>query len=80
MSNCFVSVKRKFQDLAKDVRQRLGLCGLKSDDIIIASFPKSGNTWMLFILANIISLCEMDGRQIDFNVLHELFLAEYDSI
>ena len=53
--------------------------GLRESDIILASFPKSGNTWMRFIWANMVSLKELGGREINFhNITHEVG-AEYDS-
>lgn len=53
--------------------------GLRDSDIILASFPKSGNTWMRFIWANMVSLMELDGREIDFKYLDSDLIAEYDS-
>jgi hypothetical protein len=61
---------------AKKVYPRLGL---RDSDILLASFPKSGNTWMRFIWANMVSLMELDGREIDFNFLNTRLVAEYDS-
>lgn len=46
-----------------------GLAGLKRDDIILTSFPKSGNTWVRFFLCNLISLTEWGGRAVDFKLL-----------
>ncbi len=53
--------------------------GLRNSDIILASFPKSGNTWMRFIWANMVSLIELGGRNIDFRILDTKLVAEYDS-
>jgi hypothetical protein len=61
---------------AKEVYPRLGL---RDSDILLASFPKSGNTWMRFIWANMVSLMELDGREIDFDFLNTRLVAEYDS-
>ncbi len=43
-----------------------GLAGLKSDDVILTSFPKSGNTWVRFFLCNLISLRAWDGEPVTF--------------
>jgi hypothetical protein len=53
--------------------------GLRESDIILASFPKSGNTWMRFIWGNMISIMEFEGENINFKVLDTKFAAEYDS-
>ena len=45
---------------------------LKSEDIILASFPKSGNTWVRNIICNYISIEEMNGKTIDFKTLDEI--------
>jgi len=52
--------------------------GLKKSDIILASFPKSGNTWLRFIWANIISLLEYDGKRVDFHRLINSMGSEYE--
>ncbi|MFB6273377.1 MAG: sulfotransferase domain-containing protein [Salinibacter sp.] len=59
----------------KKVYPRLGLQG---SDIILASYPKSGNTWIRFIWANIVSLLELNGRTVDYDFLNGEFAAEYD--
>lgn len=43
----------------------------KRNAIILASSPKSGNTWVRFIFANIIALQELDGEIIDFHKLEQ---------
>lgn len=60
---------------AQKVYPRLGL---RDSDIILASFPKSGNTWMRFIWANMVSLKELGGREIDFRYLMTQMVANYD--
>ncbi len=45
---------------------------LKSEDIILASFPKSGNTWVRFFLSNLISENELEGREISFKTLDNM--------
>lgn len=44
----------------------IGVIGIRSEDIIITSFPKSGNTWVRFFLCNIISLREWGGETVTF--------------
>ena len=39
---------------------------LSKNDLILASFPKSGNTWLRFILANIIKEYNRYSQEIDF--------------
>lgn len=53
--------------------------GLRTDDVMLASFPKSGNTWMRFIWANLVSLREFGGKTVDFYVLDNNLGSEYDS-
>ena len=53
--------------------------GLRESDVILASYPKSGNTWVRFIWANMVSLMEFDGREVDFHRIDSEFAAEYDS-
>lgn len=50
-------------------RYIVGILGLRSDDIWLASYPRAGNTWVRFLLCNLISLCELDGRHVDFHLL-----------
>lgn len=47
----------------------IGILGLRKDDVWLPSFPKAGSTWVRFILCNVISLSELDGREINFHVL-----------
>jgi len=52
--------------------------GLRHSDIILAAFPKTGSTWVRFILANIVSIKELGGRRVDYNLLNGDLAAEYD--
>jgi len=54
---------------SKAIRYAQGLLGLRRDDILLASFPRSGSTWIRFFLCNLISLREMGGREVDFPLL-----------
>lgn len=52
--------------------------GLRRDDILLASFPKSGNTWLRFLWANVVALEELNGVEVDFHVLDRELGSEYD--
>lgn len=41
-------------------------------DFILTSFPKSGNTWISFIIANIYNLSAGKYQEIDFHNIHEI--------
>ena len=43
---------------------------VRSDDILLASYPMSGNTWMRFLIANLI----YPDREVSFDNLHRLVL------
>ncbi|MFQ5536403.1 MAG: sulfotransferase domain-containing protein [Gemmatimonadota bacterium] len=46
-----------------------GLAHLGEDDVLLACFPKSGSTWVRFVLANLLSLRFWDGAPLDFATL-----------
>lgn len=48
-----------------------GILGLRRDDIMLVSFPKSGNTWVRFFLCNLVSLAEWDSKEINFALVDE---------
>nr|WP_259248920.1 sulfotransferase domain-containing protein [Salinibacter ruber] len=52
--------------LNRSYKYVVGIIGLQSDDIILTSFPKSGNTWIRFFLCNLISLQEWGGETVTF--------------
>lgn len=54
--------------------------GLREDDVLLASFPKSGNTWVRFLWANVVALVEQDGREVNFHVLNQELGSEYDTL
>ena len=39
-------------------------------DRLLAAFPKSGSTWVRFVLCNLVSLRHWDGRPLDFPLLN----------
>lgn len=47
----------------------VGVIGLRRRDVLVSSFPKSGNTWVRFFLANLLSLREWNGETVDFDIL-----------
>jgi estrone sulfotransferase len=47
-----------------------GILGLEGEDVILASFPRSGSTWLRFILCNLVSLDELGGETVDFRRLN----------
>ncbi len=49
-----------------------GIGHLQPNDFILASFPRSGNTWLRFLLANTVCVGELDGRQVDFHLLNRM--------
>lgn len=60
------------------IRRVLPRFGLRPSDVLLASFPKSGNTWVRFIWANVVSLRELGGKTVDFHRLSEELGHEYD--
>jgi estrone sulfotransferase len=57
------------QLLPKLYKHIVGVYGLNNKDVILTSFPKSGNTWVRFFFCNLISLTEWEGKPIDFQIL-----------
>lgn len=50
-------------------RFSISVMGLRRSDVWLASFPRSGSTWMRMILCNIISLCELGHARVDYHTL-----------
>jgi hypothetical protein len=53
------------------MRYAQGVAGLRAEDVLLASFPKSGNTWVKFIFGNVISLAEWNGRIVTWTLLDQ---------
>lgn len=68
-------IKNRFISLIKRIYPRFGL---RDDDVILASFPKSGNTWVRFMWFNIVSQIDLDGKEIDFFTISNSLNANYD--
>lgn len=58
--------------LRQAIRYGRGIIGLRAEDVLLASFPRSGSTWLRFFLANLVSLHELDGSPIDFARLNAM--------
>jgi hypothetical protein len=57
------------------LRYGAGILGLRDSDVILTSFPRSGSTWLRFILGNYLSLQELGGTKIDLMVLDDIMPA-----
>jgi estrone sulfotransferase len=51
--------------------------GLQAKDVVLASFPKTGNTFTRFVLANLLSIQYKDGEQVNFYNLGQI-LPEFE--
>ncbi len=63
----------------KSIKQVYPRYGLKDSDIILATFPKSGTTWFRFIYGNLISILELDGRFVDYQLLNNELNCSFDT-
>ena len=64
--------------LSRVVKKVYPRFGLRDSDIFLASYPKSGNTWVRFIWTNIISVVERGGEKVTFHTVTDELGAEYD--
>jgi len=48
-------------------RYTTGIAALRPSDVWLAAFPRSGSTWVRFLLSNLISLSELDGQEVDYD-------------
>src|ERR1700691_1470587 len=73
VGNCGV---RGIRYLVSGVKHALGLHRLgrrlpvRPDDILLASYPQSGNTWLRFLIANLVH----PNQAVDLGNLHQLVL------
>jgi len=44
---------------------------MRDEDVLLSSFPRSGNTWVRLLLCNLISLYEWEGKTVDFPLLNK---------
>jgi estrone sulfotransferase len=51
------------------IRYGTGVIGLRKNDVILAGFEKSGSTWVRFIFCNIVSICEMGSKTVDWKIM-----------
>jgi len=65
-----ISVTSKISSLLK---YSSGFLGLRTDDVLLLSFPKAGSTWVRFVLCNYISLRELDGQEVNFHTVSDYF-------
>lgn len=52
-------------------RNAVDLFSLKKNDILLVSYPKTGNTWLRFFLCNYILLLQGKNQAVDFAFLNE---------
>jgi estrone sulfotransferase len=58
--------------ILRAARYITGIMGLRPNDILLSSFPRSGNTWVRFLIANYISVMFEDKLEITFPVLDKM--------
>lgn len=65
MRKKFITLKKKLVSFIRLKEKKLNIC---DQDIFLVSYPRSGNTWVRFLLAN---LMKSEGESIDFHNVHE---------
>jgi len=66
-------VTSKVTNAFQQVRDRFRI---KSDDVFVVSYPKSGNTWVRFLLGNLI---KRPGDEVDFHSVHD-YVPEFSEL
>jgi estrone sulfotransferase len=64
-----------FSQFRRFLLYTIGILGMRRQDVILSSFPRSGSTWVRFLLANLIQLVEANGEPIDFPLLNKTMPA-----
>lgn len=62
----------KIDNINRVIHYSKAMFSWKKDDVLLASFPKSGNTWVRYFWLNYISQAEMNGEVIDFKTLDHI--------
>lgn len=58
--------------ITRALRYAKGLAGLRHSDILLVSFPRSGNTWARIFLCNLLDLLEQRDEVVDFDRVNSL--------
>lgn len=66
-------VANKVTDAFQQIRDRFRI---QPDDVFVVSYPKSGNTWVRFLLANLI---KSPGDDVDFHSVHD-YVPEFSEL
>ncbi len=62
--------------VAKKLLSHIHISTNTNREIFLASFPKSGNAWIRFVLGNIYNKLEKQTSSIDFHTIHEIIPEE----
>ena len=58
--------------IERALRYVTGTISLGADDVLLASYPRSGNTWVRFFFANLINVVEGDESQVTHSVVDRM--------
>ena len=50
----------------------VGVLGLRNGDVILTSFPRSGNTWLRFMFCNLLNIKEREAQEVTFPDLDQI--------